>query len=144
MRPFSRTTMLWSRTATSILRNTSLAPIPFLRTYPSRLYSYSAQRSTQSPKVYNVSQGEETLLPSEPSPPPSRNRQTSQEKKLYGSKSYGRRYVEWIRPFEAKPKRALFYVPGSSQKMIDKAWTLDVDNIVYAIGWRSVDYRLLI
>lgn len=28
------------------------------------------------------------------------------------------------------PKRALFYVPGSSQKMIDKAWTLEVDNIV--------------
>lgn len=35
-----------------------------------------------------------------------------------------------IRTFESKPKRALFYVPGSSQKMIDKAWTLNVDNIV--------------
>ena len=28
------------------------------------------------------------------------------------------------------PKRTLFYVPGSSQKMIDKAWSLEVDNIV--------------
>jgi len=28
------------------------------------------------------------------------------------------------------PIRALFYVPGSSQKMIDKAWELRVDNIV--------------
>jgi len=39
---------------------------------------------------------------------------------------------EWRPPagIGKAPKRALFYVPGSSQKMIDKAWTLQVDNIV--------------
>jgi hypothetical protein len=29
--------------------------------------------------------------------------------------------------------RTLFYVPGSSQKMIDKAWTLTPDNIVFPL-----------
>jgi len=29
-----------------------------------------------------------------------------------------------------KPIRTLFYVPGSSLKMLDKAWTLQPDNIV--------------
>jgi hypothetical protein len=32
-----------------------------------------------------------------------------------------------------KPIRTLFYVPGSSQKMIDKAWTLQADNIVHLL-----------
>jgi len=32
--------------------------------------------------------------------------------------------------YPQKPIRSLFYVPGSSQKMIDKAWTLTPDNIV--------------
>jgi hypothetical protein len=34
---------------------------------------------------------------------------------------------------ETKPVRTLFYVPGSSVKMIDKAWTLKPDNIVCAL-----------
>ena len=136
--------MLWIRTATPILRNASLTPIPFLKTSSSKIHSHYAQGLPQSPKVYNASQSEERLPPSEPLRPPSSNGQIARRKKLYGSKSYRKEYVERIRPFEAKPKRALFYVPGSSQKMIDKAWTLDVDNIVYALGWRSVDYRLLI
>jgi hypothetical protein len=45
--------------------------------------------------------------------------------------------LDGIRPFEGKPKRALFYVPGSSQKMIDKAWTLHVDNIVSTRNWNG-------
>ena len=34
--------------------------------------------------------------------------------------------------FSAKQIRSLFYVPGSSKKMLEKAWTLKVDNIVIA------------
>ena len=48
---------------------------------------------------------------------------------------YGLRTEELIQPDFYRiswvaPKRTLFYVPGSSQKMIDKAWSLEVDNIV--------------
>src|SRR5579871_4140228 len=32
---------------------------------------------------------------------------------------------------ERKAVRTLFYVPGSSLKMLDKAWKLEPDNIVY-------------
>jgi len=47
----------------------------------------------------------------------------------------GQRTEELVQPdFQqtkwVAPKRTLFYVPGSSQKMIDKAWSLEVDNIV--------------
>ena len=132
--------MSWTRTTTRIVRNRLLTPIPFSKS----LHSHCPQRLAQSPAVYDVPQAEEPLPPSEPPRPSSRNGQISRGKKLQGSKSYKNRRIERIRPFEAKPQRALFYVPGSSQKMIDKAWTLDVDNIVYALRWRSVDYRHLI
>jgi hypothetical protein len=36
-----------------------------------------------------------------------------------------------------KPNRSLLYVPGSSQKMIDKAWTLEPDNIVQLRLYRA-------
>ena len=42
----------------------------------------------------------------------------------------------WLGPTKSsldKPNRSLFYVPGSSQKMIDKAWTLKPDNIVLSL-----------
>jgi len=37
--------------------------------------------------------------------------------------------VKW-HGFPSKPVRSLFYVPGSSKRMLEKAWTLNVDNIV--------------
>ena len=36
----------------------------------------------------------------------------------------------FVQGAKSVPRRTLFYVPGSSQKMIDKAWTLQADNIV--------------
>ena len=140
-RLFNDRTMLWIRTATLMLRNTSLTPIPFLKASSSKFHSHYPQRLTQSPRVYNVPQGPQ--LPIKP-PTPSRIKQLFLGKKHFGGEPYRKRHVEGIRPFEAKPKRALLYVPGSSQKMIDKAWTLDVDNIVYALRRRNVDYRLWI
>ena len=136
--------MSWIRTPAPIIRNRSFLPIPFLKTSSSKFHSLCPQRLSQSSVAYDASQGKKPLPPSEPPQRPSRNGQIPREKKIYGSKPYSRQYVEMIRPFEPKPKRALFYVPGSSQKMIDKAWTLDVDNIVYSLCLRSVDYRLLI
>lgn len=41
--------------------------------------------------------------------------------------------------YPQKPTRSLFYVPGSSQKMIDKAWTLTPDNIVFLSLTKSDD-----
>jgi hypothetical protein len=39
---------------------------------------------------------------------------------------------------EQKPVRTLMYVPGSSQKMLDKAWQLSPDNIVPAYSLDGV------
>lgn len=135
--------MSWIRAPAPIFRNRPFLPIPFLKTSTSKFHSLCPQRLAQSPVAYDASQGKKPLPPSEP-PQPTRKGLISRGTKIYGSKPYRRQYVEMIRPFEPKPKRALFYVPGSSQKMIDKAWTLDVDNIVYSLCLRSVDYRLLI
>jgi hypothetical protein len=141
LRPlFNDRTMLRIRTTTLMLRNTSLTPIPFLKASSSKFHSHYPQRLTQSLKVYDVPQGPQLPIDS---PTPSRIKRFL-GKKFHDSKPYIKQHVEGIRPFEAKPKRALLYVPGSSQKMIDKAWTLDVDNIVYALHGRNVDYRLWI
>jgi hypothetical protein len=53
----------------------------------------------------------------------------------------------WLGPTKSsldKPNRSLFYVPGSSQKMIDKAWTLKPDNIVPSLCGGVCSRRLSI
>src|SRR5277367_864315 len=60
----------------------------------------------------------------------SHNSKSRRQEEVFGLRTEELIQLDFHRISWVAPKRTLFYVPGSSQKMIDKAWSLEVDNIV--------------